>query len=107
MPDYSQRRVFVVLNVVAAIAFAVLFYFVHEQGQTIQRERRAAVIRACQDTNERHRNTIRTLDQRIAKLPPKQRAQAMNGRDFTVQLINALAPLQDCEKLADRVVPTG
>lgn len=99
-----QRLTFLALNIVAAIAMGVLFYFVHEQGQTIQAERRASVLRNCHDQNQRHWNTIATLDELIAQAPPARRAQAAASRRYTVLLIQALAPLQDCDALVKRAV---
>lgn len=65
------------------------------------REQRADSIRiSCEQTNARNRNTIHEYDQRIAKLapklPPAQRKQLTQSRDFTVGLINALDPVEDC-----------
>lgn len=98
------RNVLLCALIVAAVANGILFYFVHQQGQQIQRERRVAIVRQCQDQNERHAETISILDAQIQRLPPDRRARAEASRSATVLLIDALAPLRDCDKLADKFV---
>jgi len=58
-------------------------------------------ILVCELQNERHDNSIRTLDELIAKLPPKQRAQARAQRNANVVLISALVPKQPCRALVE------
>lgn len=99
-----QRRIFLALNTVAAIAMAILLVQHRHLSHQQRIDRRTTIIRSCNDQNARHVETIRTLDNLIAKLPPSQRAQANRSKQFTVLLINALAPVQDCEKLADRLL---
>lgn len=100
----TERRLFQAINIAAAIALAVMFYFISNQNQTIQDQRRESILRACRDQNARHFNTIKTLDKLIAQLPESQRKQAEGSRNFTVLLIDALAPVQNCKKLVNESV---
>jgi hypothetical protein len=56
-------------------------------------------VQVCELQNARHDNSIRTLDELIAKLPPKQRKQAKGSRDANVILISALVPRQNCRMI--------
>lgn len=107
-----QRRIFVIINVIAAISMAILFYFiVHQQyqighqTQIIQHERVEAIFRQCRDQNERHSNATATLN----KLLPARLAtpRILRSRRFTTLMINALAPYQDCNKVTQQAVPSA
>jgi uncharacterized protein YlxW (UPF0749 family) len=107
-----QRRIFLFINCVSAVAMGILFWaVVHQQHQitranhAIQEQRHESIIRDCQDQNVRHDNTIKTLNKLIANLPRDERARAETNKAFTVVLINALAPKQNCNSIAD--VATG
>lgn len=99
-----QRRLFIIINVVAALSIGLLFHFITNQNAEIQKQRRDFVIRACTDQNHRHDATIKQLDKVIEKLPPDRKARAEATKTSTVLLINALAPKFDCEKIADLAV---
>lgn len=64
-------------------------------AQAIQRSR----VDQCKEGNIRHDLTITTLDQEIARLPADRQQQAKASREFTVALINTLAPYRDCTQI--------
>lgn len=89
--------------VVAVVALAVL---VAVAFSSINGARTETVVRSCQDSNARHDNTIRRLDQRAARLKaehPGQAAQIERSRVFTVSLIDQLSPKTDCTRRARRL----
>lgn len=75
--------------------------------QTIQRQRFDAVISNCRAQNQRNRSTIHTLDKLLQRArrhaSPKMRAQLQASRSGTVLLIDALAPVQNCTRQAERI----
>jgi hypothetical protein len=73
-------------------------------AQAIQRQRVSQARDNCLDENARHKNTVDTLDGLIADLPAARRKQAEASRQFTVLLIDALAPVRDCDLVAKAVV---
>lgn len=78
-----------------------------EQGDDIQAQRRASILTACREQNARHDDTIVKLDKIIADLPPgPQKDEALQQRDGTVLLIDALAPKRDCEAQLQRSTTT-
>jgi hypothetical protein len=98
-----------VVSVIAGLAMAGAFavagaYLVGLSARTdsIQASRAENVRANCTEQNERHDNTIRTLDSvlRDAKrrASPARREQLAQSRESTVLLINALAPKRDCEQ---------
>ena len=70
------------------------------QIEAIQQERIANIRNACEETNQRHDATIAALDARFDQLKAgaslAERQQLQASRDFTVSLIDALAPTHDC-----------
>jgi uncharacterized protein YycO len=122
---FVRRTTIIVIPVALAVAVAVgvLIYAVGITNKTsgnaqsniqsvqslvvaIQRQRVASILTSCRDQNMRNRETIRTLDQLIARLPAHQRARARASRQNTILIVNALAPYQDCKALAARRVPS-
>jgi type VI protein secretion system component VasK len=70
----------------------------------IQKERERSIRTTCEEQNKRNKSTVRALDQLIEQAPASRRDRARQSRAGTVLLINALAPMQDCEELVrDRV----
>jgi hypothetical protein len=93
-----HAAIFVVMGLVGL--FALGWSVVHQQREI--RQQRADSIRVtCEEVNTRNRTTVETYDHQIAaiepKLKPRERAQLKQSRDFTVGLINALAPVEDCK----------
>lgn len=69
------------------------------------RERFRNARRACLEQNARHDGTVRTLDARLRMAPPAQARRAAESRDFTVSLIDALAPKRpNCTAYARELV---
>lgn len=91
----------VVATVVGVIAFQV-----RGQGNEIQDQRAEATISACEEQNARNRNTIKRLRELSAVAPARGRSaeEIKAGLDGTISLINALAPVRDCEARARRFV---
>lgn len=106
----TQRIIFLIINVVAALSIAILFWaIVHQQGQIrkaaadIQQERYSSILRSCLDQNERHDDAIKTLNKLLTK-SGVSKARRKASRRTTIQFINALAPKRDCIKVvADTV----
>jgi esterase/lipase len=81
-------------------------------AQQIQDERARNVRDNCEQVNERHDNTVATLDGLLARArkgaSPQQRKQIQQSRASTLLLIDALAPRRDCEALVrQQVGPDG
>jgi cell division protein FtsN len=104
----------VIVGIIAAtgVVLAILAYGkINPTIQAIQAERARNVRANCLDTNDRHDRTIATLDRRlqvaVRRAPPAQARQIRASREFSVALINALAPRRDCERLVKRQVRTA
>jgi hypothetical protein len=105
-----EPYIYLALIVIAAASIAVLVAeLVHQQHQTrhlaaqIQRQRTDGIIRSCRDQNQRHDTATAYLNQ----LLKKSGVSAARRRQSQVQVggfINALAPKQNCLKLAQRTV---
>jgi hypothetical protein len=107
-----QRRIFLAINIAAAVAMAVLFYFiVHQQHEiskqtdVIQAQRIEAIVRECQSSNDRHDKAVHILNE-LLSVPGVSAARRHDTKRFTVPLISAITPKQNCNKLAEQVVPT-
>lgn len=106
------------LRILYGMAFGLLLagglsvYLLTQNAQRvhdIQQSRRDNTVEACLAQNDRHDNTIAALDAELAELSkslkPAEAAQLKQSRDFTVLLINALAPYtEDCDAKARRQV---
>lgn len=67
--------------------------------------RQYTLERICQEANERHDETIVTLDRLVTEIPdPRRRARAAASKRFTVELIESLAPREDCARRARTLV---
>lgn len=105
-----QRRIFLALNTVAAIAVGILFYLVIQQqhqithqSQDIQNERARATLVSCQEQNQRHDATIRQLKKVLNQPGVPERVRQSSYRN-TILLINALQPRQNCKQRVARFV---
>lgn len=105
-----RRRTTIILGMVVAIllaggfANAKLISENSERVDDIQQSRADVIYNNCADQNDRNRNTVAVFDRRISDLehqqaPAAQLRRARQSREFTVGLINALAPVQDCDRL--------
>lgn len=73
----------------------------------IQRERQRFIRESCEAQNERHDNTIRTLNGLVEKATGARRRRLIQSRPGTVLLIKALSPKRDCDAVASRAVSRG
>lgn len=94
---------------IPVILTGLVVYSIIQRGQLgglahrIQASRVEATLRACEEQNHRHNQTVAKLDMLIAKVPPDQRARAKASRDSTIALIDALVPVRDCDQVVDRI----
>jgi len=73
-----------------------------ERIADLDRSRAEIIHSDCLDQNERNTATLRELDRRLELAisdNPERAASARASRDFTVALIDALAPHRDCAAL--------
>lgn len=113
----TERNIFMTINIVAAIAMGILLFFIlKQQGQIshedllIQQERAASILRSCRGQNKRHTETLKTVNVQF-DLAEQGASSARIGelegsKHFTVLIINALAPKQDCLKMLHKAVPS-
>lgn len=104
-----------VASVAIAFAIGVLFQTVARSSddavsaknlaERIQRERIRSIRENCEGSNARNRETKRRLDRLIVRLPPERRARAKASAAGTRLLIDALAPVRDCDRLVARQAP--
>ena len=98
---FLRRVVFLLCLAVVALSLLLALAFV-----SITESRRDALRITCRQQNERHDETIRVLDERIAQLPDSQQVRAAQSRQYTVALIEALSPkFPDCDARAEQLVP--
>lgn len=99
-------RGLVVLVIVVAVACTVLFFRVQDRAQenralaaSIQTQRADGYRRSCEEQNARH---DRTVDRLLALV--KANGKPASAAQPTITLIDALAPVKDCDRLVqDRV----
>jgi hypothetical protein len=66
----------------------------HSQSEQIQDERAHSIMRSCTEQNDRNKNTK-------AKIPADAPER---DRQVTIALIDALAPVRDCDLLVQQTV---
>jgi NhaP-type Na+/H+ or K+/H+ antiporter len=71
----------------------------------IQTERVRNIRSSCESQNMRNRAAIKALGTLVAKLPPAERAKS--GSAGIVLLINALAPVRNCDSVVREQSPSG
>jgi hypothetical protein len=97
--EWIERHaaIFIVVGMTGLFA---LGWSVVEQQREIRQQRADSIRVSCEEVNTRNRTTVETYDHQIVAiepmLKPRERAQLKQSRDFTVGLINALAPVEDC-----------
>lgn len=67
--------------------------------EEIQASRKNSILISCEEQNTRNENSISTLDDLLTKgnfLSHAETMQIEQTKTFTILLINALAPKQDC-----------
>lgn len=81
-------------------AGAVGFVQVNDALDEVQASR----VATCDDNAQKNRDTVAELDRRLALIKdPRRRARAAESRDFTIGLINALAPPRSHEQCVQLV----
>lgn len=114
--DYKHlaRRNLSILTILAVVqlGFGVWSVYLTDQNtnrvRDIQTSRRDLTLQTCVAQNARHDDTVKAYDDRIAEavksglVPAEQVARLRESRAFTVGLIDALAPVQDCKALVIR-----
>jgi hypothetical protein len=112
MPDRVVQR----SKVAEGIAFLAVFvalitsfsvYSVNKRAVTkINDSRKDIAFNTCIGQNMRHDNTVRVLDRQLDlakdKATPAQLIQIRKSRQFTVFLLDALAPKQNCSALVEK-----
>lgn len=78
-----------------------------ELVKTINDERVVNIEGGCEAQNRRHDQAVVTLDRLIAEIPPENQSRAVETRNFTVALIDALVPKRDCDAVVDRQTGTS
>jgi hypothetical protein len=98
----GRKVMLIAWAVIIAGCLIVAGYVIGSAPGQIQQQRAEAVN--CREQNARHDAAITELDRLIRLLPLSRRARAVQGRDGTVALIEALAPKRDCSALVRRTV---
>lgn len=100
---FGVLAMLVLVVLLGAVAAVVAIHENHNRIEDIQASRIDVALTTCRDQNARRTNTINQLDDIIAKrskgAPPAERARMRTSRAFTILLIDALAPHQDCNKV--------
>jgi len=109
------RRTLVILRVLFLVQVGLGALSIYLVGQNAQRSdetrelvhaqqtsRESSVRVTCREQNDRHDQTIATLDRLLEQADrdatAQRRRQLREGRASTVLLIDALAPKRDCEQ---------
>lgn len=124
-----------VLNIFTLVGGAIIIKHVNDNKvglDTIQQERANSIIRQCNEQNENRSATVIEYDKRalrlshlpvpasedvnvveaafkseIKRLPKAAQANALTGHEFTLALVNRLAPRRDCFLAAKRFAPSA
>jgi hypothetical protein len=76
-------------------------------AEAIQEERARATRENCRKQNRRNHKAVARVGERTRMLPPVEQREGREGRAYTIALIDALAPVRDCEQLVERTVVQG
>jgi hypothetical protein len=80
-------------------------------GLAIQNQRRNFISTSCTEQNHRNRNAKKALRLQAAideqNAPPEAKAEVRRRRNVTLQLIDSLAPIQNCQQLAKEGLKGG
>lgn len=89
------------LAIISLVCVGTIFFGRAE----IEESRRDAIVRACQEQNARNMKAVTVLDRIIAGLPAgDEHDRAVRSRAGTVALIAAIAPTQNCNAKAERLI---
>lgn len=97
----------VVLSAAGILLAVVLYVRLDDQQNAFNQSRVDITYVACEELNGRHKNAFAKLDDLIDKLPPVRRTPARAGEAGTKELINTLAPDQDCFALVAQRFGSG
>jgi hypothetical protein len=76
-------------------------------AKAIQAERTRSIRVSCEQENARNHNAVAQVRKRYRSLPPAERRAGRDSRNYTIVLIDALVPVQDCDRLVARSVIEG
>jgi hypothetical protein len=100
---YGILALVAVIVAFGAVAAVVSIHANHDRIEDIQASRIDVALTTCRDQNERSKNTTKQLDailtKRIKTATPTEAARLKMSRAFTILLIDALAPRQNCKKV--------
>lgn len=127
----KHSPVYVIINTLAAIAFAVLFTWVYSQNTTlhkqdretkalalsnrnltkqninllkkVQNNRRDLIWKGCREQNARHNGSLAALKSLLKKSGVSQTRRSQAYQQTKI-LIDALVPIRNCAKLANNSV---
>lgn len=92
----------VIVGTTVVVALILTFHLNAQRANDIEDSRRDTIRTACEETNSRNRETV----QRIRVLATRDKRPDIEERvENTIQLIDALSPVQDCDRLAERLAP--
>jgi hypothetical protein len=104
----SQRRIFMLINIAAAICIGILFWLIVDaqhrldrEDQLIQDQRYQTQLRDCRDLNRRHDHTVVML----RRLHVQGDVDLIGDQLFIRPLIETILPKRNCVKYAEVRVP--
>lgn len=97
------------LNIVVLLMSLTLALAVYALIE-VENQRSASILRECRDQNARHTATVDELNREmgiyIRKASPAKRAQLKQSEGFTILLIDALAPYENCQHVLAKTTLT-
>lgn len=91
-----------IVGVACVVALVLTFHLNARRANDIEESRRATIRLACEESNARNAETVK----RIRVLATRDKRPGVEQRvESTIQLIDALAPVEDCDRLVERYVP--
>src|SRR4051794_20595481 len=101
--SFGVLAMLVLIVLLGAVAAVVAIHENHNRIDDIQASRIDVALTTCRDQNARRTNTVKQLDvilaKRIKSAPPAEAARLKMSRAFTILLIDALAPHQNCQRV--------
>lgn len=97
----------VVLAAGGILLSVVLYVRLDSQQNAFNQSRVDNTYQGCDELNGRHKRAFAKLDELIGKLPEVQRERAKGSQAGTEELINTLAPDQDCLALVEQRFGSG
>lgn len=114
----AARWLYIVINIAAAVAMAILFVMIQNdrsllnreaniRATQIQQQRYDATFTACTEQNQRHDKSVHrlhTIAKNYIKKYPAQAAQVKASIKQNISLIDALVPDRNCQVVAKKAV---